>query len=133
MDHRLYFVLGDLSASVISGALVGWLIWLLTPSGWNMWLVMTATMLLGMLFSAPLFLLFSTLFGAMEVMLPLMLSGMVAGMVVGMHATMASISSGLALLEGAVCGLTCIIAVWVMNSHMRGPRTLPTPGTLPHD
>ncbi|GAB3281189.1 hypothetical protein [Parahaliea aestuarii] len=133
MDQRLFFVLGDLGASIAGGALIGWLIWLLTPLGWNMLLVMVAAMLLGMVFAIPLSLLFGSLFGAMEVMVPLMLTGMVAGMVVGMHATMTPIGGALALLEGAVCGLACIVAVWVMNNHIRGPQALPLRGSLKHD
>ncbi|WP_116367379.1 hypothetical protein [Parahaliea mediterranea] len=133
MDQRLFFVLGDLGANIAGGALIGWLICLLTPTGWNMLLVMVLAMLLGMLFAIPLSLLFGSFFGAMEVMVPLMLTGMVAGMVVGMHAAMTPVAASLALLEGAVCGLACIVMVWVMNNQIRGSRALPMPGSLKHD
>lgn len=124
MDKRLFFVLGDLFANIGGGALIGWLIAVLTPLGWNMWLVMVLTMLLGMVFATLLWLPLGRYFGAMEVMVPLMLTGMVAGMVVGMHATMTPLSGALALLEGAVCGLACIVVVWVLNNQVRGPQSL---------
>ena len=85
MDNRLYFVLGDLCVNMLGGSLIGWLIWLMTPGGWNMWLVMLIAMALGMLFAVVLFIPASMFLGAMEVMVPLMLTGMVAGMAVGMH------------------------------------------------
>ncbi len=122
MDTRLFFVLGDLLANVAGGAVVGWLVWLLIPAGWNMWLAMVLAMALGMLFAFVLFIPFSVVLGAMEVMVPLMLTGMAAGMVVGMRAAMGAIGSGGALFEGAVCGLACIVAVWVLNNQLRGPQ-----------
>ncbi|TXS91349.1 hypothetical protein FV139_16605 [Parahaliea maris] len=124
MDQRLFFVLGDLFANIGGGAVIGWLIAAMTPLGWNMWLVMVLTMLLGMVFATLLWLPLGRYFGAMEVMVPLMLTGMVAGMVVGMHAAMTPISGGLALVEGAVCGLICIVVVWVLNNQVRGPQSL---------
>jgi hypothetical protein len=122
MDHRLYFVLGDLLANVFAGAIIGALVWLLTPHGWNMWLVMVAAMAVGMLLATLLWLPLSPLLGAMEVMLPLMLTGMLAGMVVGMHAAMARFDAGQAALEGAVCGLVGIVVVWILNNSLRGPQ-----------
>jgi len=120
MDRRLFFVLGDLGLNVAGGALIGWLVWLLIPAGWNMWLAMFLAMALGMLFATVLFIPASVVLGAMEVMVPLMLTGMVAGMVVGMRAAMAATGPGGALFEGAVCGLACIVAVWILNNQLRG-------------
>ncbi len=120
MDQRLYFVLGDLALNILAGALIGWLIWLITPAAWNMWPAMLLGMFLGMLFAAILFIPAGIFFGAMEVMMPLMLTGMVSGMVIAMRAGM--LSGGGALFEGAVCGLACIVAVWVLNNSLRGTQ-----------
>ncbi|MFV0278411.1 MAG: hypothetical protein ACK5HY_14680 [Parahaliea sp.] len=125
MDKRLYFVVGDLAANIVTGALVGWLVWLATPHGWNMWLIMAPAMILGMVLATVLAIPLGMLFGAMEVMVPMMLSGMVAGMVLGMHAAMHRSDAAFALATGALCGLASILAVWALNSLLRGPRPLP--------
>jgi len=122
MDKRLYFVLGDLFVNVLGGSLIGWVIWLLTPGAWNMWLVMLIAMVLGMLFAVVLFIPASMFLGAMEVMVPLMLTGMVAGMAVGMHAGMTVIGAGQAVFEGALAGLAVIVVVWIINHCLRGPQ-----------
>ncbi len=122
MDQRLYFVLGDLFANLLGGALIGWLTFLLIPTGWNMWVAMFIAMALGMFLATVLFIPASIFLGAMEVMVPLMLTGMLAGMAVGMHTTMASLSAGQALFEGAVCGLATIVAVWILNNSLRGAQ-----------
>ena len=77
MDHRLYFVLGDLFANLTTGALVGWLSWLIVDPGWNMWIAMFLMMVISMFVAIILWIPFSVLFGAMEVMVPLMFTGMV--------------------------------------------------------
>ena len=120
MDKRLYFVLGDLAANVVTGAVVGWLCWLIVDHGWNMWLTMFVMMGFGMLVALIAFFPFSYFFGAMEVMVPTMLTGMVSGMVVSMRAAMHHTDAGTALFLGAVCGLACIVAVWVLNNNVRG-------------
>ncbi|MFV8817860.1 hypothetical protein [Haliea sp. E17] len=122
MDDRLYFVMGDLAINVIGGAVIGWLAWLLVPTGWNMWLAMLIAMFAGMLLATLLFLPASVILGAMEVMVPLMLTGMIAGMVTGMRGAMGLIDADGALFEGAVCGLACIVAVWILNNSLRGPQ-----------
>ncbi len=83
MDSRLYFVLGDLAANLLVGALAGWLSAVVIGTGWNMFLAMFLAMGLGMLVGLVLFFPLGMAFGAMEVMLPTMFSGMLAGMVVG--------------------------------------------------
>lgn len=123
MDSRLYFVLGDLVANLLVGALAGWLSALVIGTGWNMFLAMFLAMGLGMLVGLVLFFPLGMAFGAMEVMLPTMFGGMLAGMVVGMWAAMAPVSSGLALLTGAGCGLVGINIIWVLNVALRGRRT----------
>ncbi|TGD71560.1 hypothetical protein E4634_18110 [Mangrovimicrobium sediminis] len=122
MDNRLYFVLGDLLANLLGGAFIGWLVWLMIPTGWNMWLAMFIAMAVGMLLATFVFIPFSIFLGAMEVMVPLMLTGMVAGMVTGMRGAMGMLDAGGAAFEGAVCGLACIVAVWILNNTIRGPQ-----------
>ncbi len=120
MDHRLYFVLGDLFANLFTGALVGWLSWLIVDPGWNMWIAMFLMMVISMFVAIILWIPFSVLFGAMEVMVPLMFTGMVAGMVVGMWAAMEQLSAMDCFYLGAVCGLVSLVVIWILNSALRG-------------
>ncbi len=124
MDNRLYFVLGDICANLAGGALIGLLVYLLIPVGWNMWVAMFIAMLLGMFLATLLFIPASVLLGAMEVMVPLMLTGMVAGMVVGMRAAADHIDAPNALFAGAFCGLACLVATWIFNNSLRGPQNV---------
>ena len=123
MDSRLYFVIGDLAGNVLIGLLVGWLCWAIVGTGWNMFFTMLLTMGVGMIVGLVLFFPLGILFGAMEVMLPLMFTGMVSGMVVGMWCAMAPISAATASFYGAMCGLVSIVAIWVINTALRGSRT----------
>ena len=120
MDHRLYFVLGDLFANLITGALVGWLSWLIVDPGWNMWIAMFLMMVVSMFVAIILWIPFSVWFGAMEVMVPLMFTGMVSGMVVGMWAAMEQLSAMDCFYLGAVCGLVSLVVIWILNSALRG-------------
>lgn len=125
MDNRLYFVVGDLAANTLTGLVVGLVCWLLVGAGWNMWLSMLLMMGVGMLLAIFLFFPLGILFGAMEVMVPLMLTGMVSGMVVGMWIPMAPLFAAEAAIIGALCGLASIIAIWTLDSIIRGRVTLP--------
>jgi len=129
MDQRLYFVLGDLALNLGAGALVGWLAWLLIPAGWNMWLAMFVAMIAGMLLASVLFVPASIYLGAMEVMIPLMLTGMLAGMIAGMRGAMGLVDAGGAAFEGAVSGLACIVAVWILNNSLRGSQAIDSGGS----
>jgi len=120
MDHRLYFVLGDLFANLLAGAIVGLLCWLIVSPGWNMFVAMIVMMMIGMLIATVLWIPCSVLFGAMEVMVPMMLSGMVSGMVISMSLAMEQLSAATCFSFGAICGLASIVVVWVLNSAMRG-------------
>ncbi len=120
MDSRLYFVLGDLAVNILVGAVVAWLCALMVGVGWNMFLTMVLAMVIGMIVGTLLWFPLGILFGAMEVMLPVMLTGMVSGMVVGMWATMEPLSAMSALAVGGVCGLACIVAIWILNNSVRG-------------
>ena len=120
MDHRLYFVLGDLFACLITGGLVGWLCWLIVNPSWNMWIAMFLMMAVCMFASLLIWLPFSVLFGAMEVMIPVMQTGMLSGMVVGMWKAMSILSVAGAAVLGAVIGLLVLILVWIANAALRG-------------
>lgn len=120
MDSRLYFVLGDLFSCILVGAVVGW-ISCVAFAGWNMWLAMIVAMPLGMLLATLLWFPLGIIFGAMEVMIPTMFSGMASGMLLGMSATGSHIAG---LLWGAIVGLACIVAVWILNNNLRGVTTL---------
>lgn len=120
MDHRLYFVLGDLLANVLSSAFIGWVCSLFISPEWNMWIAMFVAMAAGMFIALILWLPFGTLFGAMEVMLPMMFSGMMSSMVVGMKAAMMPLAASDALFLGGVCGLICLVIIWILNNSLRG-------------
>ena len=120
MDKRLFFMIGDLVANVVSGTIAGLAAWAIVDPAWNMWLAMLAMMVLGMALGLVLFFPFSIKLGAMEVMLPLMFSGMLGGMVVGMLAAMVPLSLASALAHGAVSGLAGILCIWIANSMLLG-------------
>ena len=124
MDKRLYFVLGDLFGNLLAGALIGCLSWLIIGPGWPMMIAMLAMMLIGMFFSTLLWLPFSILFGAMEVMVPFMLTGMLSGMVVGMRESMQQHDITSCFYWGAACGLISIVVVWVLNNGLRGTEAM---------
>jgi len=120
MDNRIFFVIGDILVCLIVGSIAGWLSSVAIGVGWNMLVAMILAMALGMLIGGLLFFPLGMLFGAMEVMLPAMLTGMISGMVVGMWSTMESINQLSGLGYGAVCGLACLIIIWVTNNQIRG-------------
>ena len=47
MDHHFGYVIGDLVANVLLGALVGLLCWLIVGPSWNMWIAMFLMMAVG--------------------------------------------------------------------------------------
>ena len=115
METRPYFVLGDVLANSVVGALVGLASAAVFGPGWNMIIAMLAGMALGMVISLPALLGFVVLFGAMEVMVPAMTTGMVAGMVVSMSATMGDLTLAQAALLGAKSGLGVLVAIYLAN------------------
>jgi Na+/citrate or Na+/malate symporter len=123
MDHRLYFVLGDLFANLVVGAVAGWACALLIGVEWNMFIAMVIAMVIGMLVGLFLFFPLGILFGAMEVMLPTMFSGMMSGMAIGMWAAMAPVTASQGLQWGAVVGLICLAIIWILNAGLRGRRS----------
>ena len=115
METRPYFVLGDVLANSVVGALVGVASAALFGPGWNMIIAMFVGMVLGMVISLPALLGFVVFFGAMEVMLPAMTTGMVAGMVVSMSATMGPLSFASAAVLGVKSGLGVLVAIYLAN------------------
>jgi len=120
MENRWYFFVGDIVANLTTGVVAGVACWLLVGPEWNMWLAMIIAMALGMLVAGLLFIPFSILFGAMEVMVPIMLSGMLAGMVVGMWCAMSAVSLSGAVFVGGASGLVGLAVVWGFHLMLRG-------------
>jgi len=115
LETRPYFVLGDVLANSVVGALVGVASAALFGPGWNMIIAMLVGMALGMVISLPALLGFVVFFGAMEVMVPAMTTGMVAGMVVSMSATMGPLSFASAAVLGVKSGLGVLVAIYLAN------------------
>ena len=80
VPDRFYFLLGDVAANVLVGALVGVVCAAIVSPGWNMFVSMLGCMVLGMLLASLLAVPLMRWFGAMEVMVPTMLGGMLSGM-----------------------------------------------------
>ena len=120
MDHRLYYVIGDFLASLVTGVIAGLVSWLIVSTAWNMWLAMFAMMIVGMIVGMVLFLPFSIKLGAMEAMVPLMFNGMIAGMAVGMSAAMMPMPWIEAAQVGGVAAIGGLFFVWVANAALRG-------------
>jgi len=120
MDHRLFYALGDLFASLVTGMLAGAAAWLIVSPGWHMFAAMILAMIAGMVVGLLMFFPFSFVLGAMEVMVPLMFNGMLAGMVVGMRAAMMNMALGEALVWGGIGALAGLAFVWTANALLRG-------------
>ena len=120
LDHRLFFVIGDLLANIAIGLIAGLLSWAIVDHGWNMWLAMIVMMALGMIAGLVLFFAVTIKLGAMEAMVPLMFSGMLSGMVVGMAGAMVPLTPAHAALLGMGSGLAGICIVWTASSLLRG-------------
>jgi len=120
MDHRLFYVVGDLLANLAVGTLMGLIAWAIVGPGWNMWLAMFAMMALGMVFGLVSFFPLAIKLGAMEAMLPSMYTCMWSGMMVGMIASMMPLPIHHAAELGAACGAAEILFIWVANTMLRG-------------
>jgi hypothetical protein len=117
MEHRPYFLLGDLAASTVTGAVAALATTAVVSPDGNMLLGMLVGMVLGMFLALVLgFTVFFPLFGAMEVMLPSMLTGMVAGMAAGM---MPPESLTGAAAAGASIGLVVLVLTYLANIWIR--------------
>ena len=127
MEKRLYFLLGDLLASALTGALAGWWVVDTVDFGLTGMIAMVVAMFMGMAMGMVagllMGLLFTPLFGAMEVMIPIMLAGMVVGMVVGMASVGVALSEAVAVGYGALAGVLCLFAVYGVNLYLSGEVT----------
>jgi len=120
MAWRLYFLVGDLLACITVGAASGWLTLILTPSDWFVLANMGVGMIVGMMLAMVGAILFTPLFGSLEVMLPTALSGMVAGAALGMIGATAEIAWMQAVWGGGLVGLLCLLATYVLQLNLRG-------------
>jgi hypothetical protein len=120
MDNRLFYVVGDLVANVVIGAIVALVAWLIVSPGWNMWLAMISMMALGMVLGLAMFFPFSIKLGAHETMIPAMYTGMWAGMFVGMIAAMMPLTMRHAAELGVMVGAAEIVFIWIVNTLLRG-------------
>lgn len=120
MDHRLYFIFGDLVSNFITGILIALCAALLVGAGWNMFVAMVVMMALGMVLGLFLALALGILFGAMEIMVPVMLTGMVSGMISGMWLTMTPVPVMQLVWLGAITGLAMTCIIWLVNTRLRG-------------
>ena len=125
---RVYFIMGDLLACILTGAATAWMTQAVIPADWFMVLGMLAGMVLGALAGTIGGFVFAPLFGGMEVMLPVALSAMVAGMGAGMAQTMPGamdrsidgISWSEGMLGGALAGLACLAFTYLLQARVRG-------------
>ena len=120
MERRLYFVFGDLLASVVTGGAAGWITYVVIPGGWHSLIAMMLAMVLGMLVGTVGGLLFAPLFGDLEVALPVGLGGMVAGSATSMLRGMVEFGPAMALWVGALAGLACLAYTYVLQARLHG-------------
>ena len=120
MDHRLYFIAGDLISNIGVGIVIALSAALLIGSGWNMFIAMVVMMALGMISGLLLSLALGILFGAMEIMVPVMLTSMFSGMFSGMWLAMTDVALAQLVYLGAVTGLAVTCIIWLVNARLRG-------------
>ena len=120
MDHRLYFIFGDLLSNIIVGILMAVSATLLISTGWNMFIAMVVMMLLAMVVSLFLSLFLGIVFGAMEIMVPAMFSGMFSGMFSAMRLAMTDVPLVQLVWMGAIIGLVATCIIWLANARLRG-------------
>ncbi len=124
MEQRIYFLLGDLTANISTGALAAAVCaWLL--SDLPMWLSMPVSMLIGMAIGMVLlYALFLRLFGAMEPMLQTMTTGMFAGMLAVMYVPHGGSELWRAAMMGSHVGIVVFVLIWLLNAAISGPQTM---------
>lgn len=120
MDHRLFFIFGDLLSNIIVGILMAVSATLLISTGWNMFIAMVVMMLLAMVVSLFLSLFLGIVFGAMEIMVPAMFSGMFSGMFSAMWLAMTDVPLVQLVRLGAIIGLVSTCIIWLANTRLRG-------------
>jgi|GEM_PF-254205 len=120
MEHRIYFIIGDVLACVLAGALGGWLAHSAVAGDLSMLFAMFIGMFLGMVGGMLVGFIMGPFFGAMEIMLPTGFAGMGAGMVVGMQHTMGVIDPTQAAINGAGVGFACLVIIYLLQAHLHG-------------
>jgi hypothetical protein len=120
VDHRYGYVIGDLVANVVLGAIVGLLCWLIVGPSWNMWIAMFLMMAIGSIVGLIGFFVTARWLGAMEAMVPLMFTGELTGMVVGMAVPMMPFTAMQSAIWGAACGAVAMVIIWIANALLRG-------------
>lgn len=120
MDNRTGYVIGDLVANVVLGAIVGLLCWAILGQWWNMWIAMFLMMAIGSFLGLVAFFVTARWLGAMEAMVPMMLTGELTGMVVGMAVPMMPFTALQGLIWGAACGAASMVLIWIANALLRG-------------
>lgn len=120
MERRLYFIIGDLVACAVSGAVGGWLAHAAVPGDLSTFFAMFIGMFLGMTAGMLASFLFGPLFGAMEIMLPASLAGMMAGMVVGMGHMFGVTGPDVAAWYGALTGVLCLGFTYFLQARLAG-------------
>jgi hypothetical protein len=122
MEHRIYFVFGDLLANTAVGALAGAAgAWFFGPE-WHVAAALAAGMVIGMAVGVTAgLLIFAPLFGALEVLVPCMLSGSFSCMA----SAMSPASLDQAAARGALIGLACLAVVYVVSAVLHGERKAP--------
>lgn len=123
MDHRLYFIVGDLISNIGVGILTAVFAVLLINTGWNMFVAMVVMMALAMILGLFLSLVLSIWFGAMEIMVPAMLTGMFSGMISGMWLAMTQVPIAQLVWLGAITGFAVTCIIWLANAWLRGIST----------
>lgn len=119
MEHRPYFVVGDVLVSLVVGMLAALGTSALVSRGWIMWLGMLAGLTVGAIVAGVVGgLVFRALFGALEIVIPAMLTGMLTGMVLGTLSCVSAVPPGDAALLGAGCGFLCLAFVYGMNAYL---------------
>ena len=117
---KLYFLIGDILAVGLTGALAGLVCVAATGVGWNMTLAMVWGMALGMALAMPLSTIMGIWFGVFEIMMPSMLGGMISGMVVAMQEAGGGVGLVRAATVGALWSLAALLATYVANAALRG-------------
>jgi hypothetical protein len=120
MEHRFYFLAGDVLSNAVMGAAAAWLAAALVNLSWSMPAGMFAGMLAGMGLGLLLIPVFVGLFGAMEVMLPVMLTAMLSGMVFGMVCAMQTPALPVLLIGGGAIGILVLLLTYAVNAVLHG-------------
>lgn len=119
MERRLYFIVGDLAANGLVGAVTGLSAAGLVGESHFMPVAMVVGMLLGIGIATVVIPVFGPLFGLMEVQVPAMLTGMLVGMSIGMTASVRAVDATAAGMAGALIGIGTWLAIVLFDARLR--------------